>query len=62
MKLPSIFRLFVDEPNADINFKPRIRPENSDSGFKPKKKKFRGLSSKKALDILKKEGYNIILS
>lgn len=47
MRLPSIFRLFIDEPNIDKSLKPKTSPEKSDSDFKPKKKKIRGLSSKR---------------
>ena len=61
MKLPSIFRLFIDEPNINKSFESEPKPEKSDSGFKPKKKKIRGLSSKKALDILEKEGENRLI-
>ena len=61
MRLPSIFRLFIDEPNIDKSLKPKTSPEKSDSDFKPKKKKIRGLSSKKALDILKREGENKLI-
>ena len=39
MRLPSIFRLFIDEPNIDKSLKQKTRPEKSDSGFKPKKKR-----------------------
>ena len=63
MKLPSIFRLFMDDPNINKNFEPRAaRAEQSNVNLKQTRQKARGLSSKKAADILKKEGENRLSS
>ena len=63
MKLPSIFRLFMDDPNVNKNFEPRAaRAEQSNVNLKQTRQKVRGPSSKKAADILKKEGENRLSS
>ena len=53
----------MDDPNINKNFEPRAaRAEQSNVNLKQTRQKARGLSSKKAADILKKEGENRLSS
>ena len=61
MKVPSIFRLFMDDLDSSSNKcvsedSVRKKTQKFSSGLETHKKPIRGISSEKAMNILKKEG------
>lgn len=69
MKLPSIFKLFMDDVNksndkqlSENTIKNTAHGYEADKRLEKKRKSVRGISSKKAVNMLKKEGENKLIS